>query len=252
MSKTVIHELLAVEQGLATTAKTLVAETVKKLSGKVSLFTGLIKSHAVFAEADNHLTQATEHVQVQSTVDAQLSYLGNELARYWDVTLQKEDANQRANADVVIDGVVIAANVPSIVLLGLEKKLTALLTVYNAIPTLDAAVAWEAAPAQGEGIFQTKYAVERLQTRVEKEYVTVSPATDRHPAQMASQDNTINVGKYSTIGFSGMITTADKAARITRLVALTRAIKQARQRANATEVDTSVTIGASLLNYING
>ncbi len=251
MSKTVLHELLAVEQGLAETSKRLSNEVARKLSSKTTLFSGMVKSHQMFTEESAHLTQATEHVEVQSTVDAQLEFVGIELARYWDATLQKEEANQRAKADIIVNGVAIAKDVPAIVLLSLEKKLSSLLAIYNNIPTLDAAVAWEQAPSQGYGIYQTKHAVERFQTKTEKKFITVAPATDKHQAQITTQDEITNVGKFTQTNFSGMLTTNDKAKRIQRLVALTRSVKQARQRANSTTVNTELKIGSLLLNHIN-
>jgi len=253
MSKTVLHELLAVEQGLAETANRVTKETTKTLSEKRSIFSGLTKAHEIFAEDQQHLKQATENVEVQTTVDEQIDYLSVELARYWDVTLQKEIANQKANADIVVDGITLVANIPSIVLLGMEKKLTALIAVYNAIPTLDAARAWEIDPNYAKsGVFRTKWATERQQTITEKVYKTVAPATERHPAQVVRDDETSVIGKYIQIDFSGAVTSLEKAERIQRLTKLIRAVKAARQRANNAEVDSTAVFGTALLNYVNG
>lgn len=251
MPNTVLHEILAVEQGTATNAKYLTTELLKKFSTKQTLFAGQIKEHQIFSEDEQHLKQATDYLEVQSTVDAQLAYVGNELANYWTVFFQKEETNQQAKADIIVDGVVLYEAVPATALLGMETKLTQLMALYSAIPTLDAAKAWEEAPAIGEGIFQTKHAQERIQQRSEDEYVTVAPATDRHPAQVIKQTKDVAVGKYTVSSLSGAIPSVDKAERIQRLTALIRAVKQARQRANQAEVDTSVEFGSRLLDFIN-
>jgi len=252
MSKPVLHELLAVEQGLSETANRITKETIKTLSTKQSIFAGMNKAHTIFAEDQQHLVQATEYKEVQSTADEQINFLNTEIARYWDVTLQKEEANQRANADIIIDGTTLATNVPSIVLLGLEKKLTSLLAVYNALPTLDAATAWESDPsASKDGIFRTKYPEERQHNVTELKYIIAAPATERHPAQVKEQSITDVIGKYVITTFSGAITSYDKAARLEKLTKLIRAVKKARQRANNTEVNTDLTIGATMLKYIN-
>ena len=248
----VLHELLAVENGLAETANRITKEVTKTLGTKQAIFTGMTKEHTVFADADQHLVQATEHKEIQSTVDEQINFLNGNLAQYWDVTLQKEEANQRAKADIVIDGETLATDVPSIVLLGLESKLTSLLAVYNAIPTLDAATAWERDENYAKpNVFRTKYAEERQQSITTTGFVTASEATEFHPAQVIKQDSIDVVGKFLVTNFSAAITSHDKAKRIAKLTTLIRAVKKARQRANNTEVTTDLAIGSDLLNYIN-
>ena len=253
MSKTMLHELLAVEQSLAETANKVTAETTKTLSQKQSLFTGLTKSHTIFNENAQHLVQATEVKEVESTVDEQLGFLNNDLAHYWDCILQKEEANQRATGDIIIDGITIATNVPSIVLLGMEKKLSTLLGTYNSIPTLDAATAWETDPSYAKkGVFRTKHTIENMHTITTTKFVEASPATKEFKAQIVEQSAIDTIGKYVRTNFSGAITSYDKAERIQRLTALIRAVKKARQRANSIEVNTSLSFGKELLSYIKG
>lgn len=250
---TVLHELLAVEQNLSETANRITKEVTKTLATKGSLFEGQSKQHEIFADDSQHLVQATEHKEIQSTVNEQLDFLSGELAKYWDVSLQKEEANQRATADIVVNSQILIANVPSIVLLSMEKKLTSLLGVYNAIPTLDAATAWEEDPSYSKAnVFRTKHATERQQTVTSKKYVEISPATPQHKAQVAQQEIVEVVGKYKVTEFSSAISSFDKAKKIQRLTALTRAVKKARQRANNVEVKNDLTFGKELLNFING
>jgi len=250
---TKLHEILAVEQGLGETANRITKEVASTLANKKSIFAGLTKEHEVFAEDKQHLKQSTEIKEVESTVDEQLSFMGTHVAQYWDVSLQKEAANQKAVADIVVDNVTLAFNVPSIVLLGLEKKLTALLSVYNAVPTLDAAKAWEEDPGYSKrGVFRTKHTAERQQAVTNKVWKEVSAATVQHKAQIVQDEEVEVLGKYTISEFSGAISSFDKAEKLSRLTALIRAVKTARQRANGAEVDTSLTIGSILLDYING
>ena len=134
----------------------------------------------------------------------------------------------------------------------MEKKLASLLDVYNSIPTLDAAKAWiPDAGAAKPGIFRLAHPAERQQTIVTKEYKTVSEATPHHPAQVVQDEQSTVVGKYIVTDFSGAISSADKAAKLKKLTSLIRAVKAARQRANATTVNTELSLGHDLLNYIN-
>jgi len=253
MKKTALHEILAVETGLSETANRIQKETTKTLATKETIFAGMVKAHVLFDESLQHLTQATESKEVQSTATEQLNYATTEIARYWDVTLQKEEANQRAVADIIIDGVSIVSAVPSIVLLSMEKKLTSLIALYNAIPTLDASKSWIKAEGYPvANVFVTKNQRENQQSLTEKTWVEVSPATKEFKAQLVQQEKTTVVGKFIIDEFSGALTSLDKAEKIQRLTSLIRAVKTARQRANMTEVDTGRTFASELFNYING
>ena len=254
MSKTTqLHEILAVENGLAETANRIQKDTTKTLLTKESIFKGLTKSHIIFKEEDQHLVQATETKEVESTAIEQLLYAENEIARYWDATFQKEEANQRAKADIVIDNKILIKDVPSIVLLSFEKKLTSLLGLYNALPTLDASKAWEEDTTYAKhGVYRTKHDRETQQTVTIRDFKEISPATKEHKAQIAEISTTNVVGKYIIAEFSGATTSLDKAEKIQRLTALIRAVKTARQRANNTEVNTKLKIGDVLMNFING
>ena len=250
---TKLHELLAVETSLGQTANRVQKEATKVLGTKETIFAGMTKSHQLFDEKNQHLTQATEIKEVQSTVGEQLDFVSNELARYWDVGLQKEDANQRAVADITIDGDVVAANVPSIILLGMEKKLESLLSLYNALPTLDASKAWEPDTTYAKpGVFVTKNATERQHSITGWEWKEISAATKEHKAQIERVEKTEVVGKYIVNEYSGAITSLDKANKIQRLTTLIRAVKKARQRANGVEVRTDLRFGKALMGYING
>lgn len=250
---TKLHELLAVETGLAQTANRVQKEATKILGTKETIFAGMTKAHQLFNEENQHLTQATEVKEVQSTVHEQLDFVGNELARYWDVGLQKEEANQRAKADIIVGETTVATDVPAIILLGMEKKLESLLSLYNSLPTLDASKAWISDPTYAKpNVFVTKNVRENQHTITGWEWKEVSAATKEHKAQIEKVEKTEVVGKYIVNEYSGAITSLDKAEKIQRLTALIRAVKKARQRANGIEVDTGLRFGKSLISFING
>ncbi len=250
---TVLHEILAVEQGLSETSNRVSKETTKTLDTKKSLFEGLSKAHEIFDDEKQHLVQATEIKEVQSTVDEQIDYLTVEVSRYWDASLQKEEANQRAKADIVVDGITLAEAVPATVLLGMEKRLAALLATYNAIPTLDASKSWELDPGYSKkGVYRTKNVAERQHSVTTKKWIEASPATKEHKAQLVQEEIVEVIGKYKVTDFSGALTSYDKAERIQRLTSLIRAVKSARQRANNEEVNNNLKIGKALFDFING
>lgn len=78
-----------------------------------------------------------EHKEMVTTVHDKLDYMLNQhIVPYLDAVLQKERANQDAKADIVVDGIVLAKDVPATFLLGLEEKLKRVHEVLDKIPTL--------------------------------------------------------------------------------------------------------------------
>lgn len=248
-----LHELLAVETSLGEAANRIRKEATKTLLTKETIFAGMTKAHTLFDDANAHLTQATDVKEVQSTADEQLKFLTDNLVKYWDVTYQKDDANQKAKADITINGTVIVKDVPSTTLLSMEKKLEALIATYNALPTLDASKAWrEDKTYAKKGVWVTVHDRENQHTVTYKKYEEVSPATKEHKAQIVQVEKTDVIGKYVIQEFSGAITSLDKAERLERLTAMIRAVKTARQRANNQEVNTNLKLSAAIFGYING
>jgi hypothetical protein len=244
-----LHEVLAVEQSLSIVAKKLSNESVKTL-GKDNLFTGEVKTHTMFADDAQHLVQAPMSRTVTTTVKENLHYLFHQgLSPYWDAVAQKDDANQRAVADIKIGDEVIATNVAGTTLLGLESKLSALIEVFNAMPTLAPGINWEVDVTQPEGVFKNTMVEERMQAVKVPDHKVLYPATDRHPAQIEKFERIENIGKFSLVSFSGMVSPVEKARLIKRLQTLISAVKQARQRANCVEVH-DVHIGEALTGYL--
>ena len=247
MSK--LHELLAVENDVEKVSRKLVAESIKTL-GKDNLFNGQVRTLTHF-NSEDALSDTQERTELTTTVDENIDYVVDSLADYFDVVYQKDLTNQKAVADIVIDDTVIASDVPSTFLLGMEKKLNSLRDLYTAIPTLQPGIKWTVAENEGAGVFQAANDTVQFKTKKDIDFKEVSPATREHKAQIVQYEAVVNVGKYVTTKTSGMFTPLEKANRIARLDKILKAVKQARNRANATEVVTGK-VGKSILDYING
>jgi hypothetical protein len=249
MSK--LHEVLAVEASLSAVSIKLVKESIKSLN-KDNLFTGEVKSHTIFSETDQHLVQAAQERTVTTTVNENLKYTFEEgLIPFWDAVYQKDEANQRAKADIIIDGVVIAEAVTGTTLLGMESKLGTLLELFSAVPTLAPGVSWEQDPNQAPGIYRNPVTEERMQSVKVPDHKVLYEATNQHPAQIEKFETIQHIGKFSVKTFSSMISPNEKAKLIKRLQVLISAVKQARQRANCVEV-SDVHIGKALTSYLLG
>ena len=135
----------------------------------------------------------------------------------------------------------------------MEKKLTSVIAMYNALPTLDASKSWVPAVDYAiNGVFVTKNPKENQQSITSKTWVEVSPATKEFKAQLVQQEKTEVIGKFIIDEFSGALTSLDKAEKLQRLTLLIRGVKTARQRANMTVVDTDRTFADKLFSFING
>ena len=136
-----LHELLAVEGDLEGTYKKIVDEAKVTFDKKGAHFFGVHRRLEMF---DEDLPKAPdEHQEMVTTVHDKLEYVNEHVVRYFDAVLQKERTNQDAKADIVVDGVSLAKDLPATFLLGLENKLKNVRSLFQAIPTLPPGRKWE-------------------------------------------------------------------------------------------------------------
>jgi hypothetical protein len=247
-----LHELLAVEGDLEGTYRKIVKETIANFSKHAERYFGGHQRIELFDEGDP--SEQDVHKEMDDTVVSKLDYTTGHIVRYLDAVLQKEATNQKASANIVIGdagtGQIIAENVPATMLLGLEKKLKDIRGVYEAIPTLKPGVLWVLDPKTGENIYKREHDDEKFRTKKVRKNHEVSPATDKHPAQMEVYTEDLKVARIVTTEWSGMISPAEKSAYLARIDNLSRAVKEARQRANRQEV-VKTSIGHLLFTYLN-
>lgn len=248
MKKSVLHELLAVEGDLDGAHKKILEETRVTFTKKQDHFMGQHRKLEMFVE--DGINYPEEHKAIDTTVQEKLDYMKKTEIRYFDAMLQKEATNQTARADLVIDGITIGSSLPATFLLGMETRLKYLRSAYEVIPTLQPGVEWEKDASQGHSIYKIAKPTEKLKTETIIEPVVLYKATKEHPAQIKEVSKVITVGKYILTSWSGMITPAEKSALLEKIDKLIRAFKQARQRANTTEV-VKTSIGKELFAYIN-
>jgi hypothetical protein len=245
-SKAQLHQLLPAETDLQAKLKKIFSETVG-VFGKKERFSGHTRRLKMFDEA----RAAEETVEVQeitTTVRDKLRYVGTHAIQYWDAFYQKERTNQDARADIVVEGQVIASDIPATALLGFETRLRDLRDVYQTVPTLAPGIKW--VPVEGSDTFRSDTPDDRMKTEKSLKFEIVTGATKEHKAQYEKWSADAAIGKYSTEYTSGMITPERKHQLLDRIEKLIIAVKQARQRANSTEV-VSVKIGQAFYDSIN-
>jgi len=248
MSK--LFELLAVEPDLQGTYKKILEEAKGTFAKKEGLFTGSIRKLELFDA--NAQEPPVERQELTTTVSDKLDYMFDSVVKYFDALLQKEEANQRALADLKVGDLVFGERLPATYLLGLETKLKELRQVFDEIPTLAPGISWEKDETIGKHVYKTRYPEEKFKTAKVFRHQVLYDATDKHPAQIEKWEDTENIGKYVTTKWSGMISPSEKSDMLSRLDILIRQVKKARQQANTGEVNTTLEIGEKIANYILG
>jgi hypothetical protein len=249
---TKLHELLAAEKTPTGAWNTLREETLKKFKNAAQFFQGYSKSLAMIENNPANTAEeekSREDKPVTTTVYDTLEYALKLFAKAEDLQYQKNATNRVAKATVMWEGKPLLVDLPVDELLGLEARLTKIREVLEAIPTLDATKHWELASTMGDHLWELAIAEKTTKTKKVVVPVTMSPATDKHPAQIQAVTEDIVVGTFSNMRRSGEATTVQKSDALMRIDDLLVEIKQARMRANETVVAYG-NIGDTLINLI--
>lgn len=244
-----LHEILAAEKPRNSQVEILFGETAVKFS-KYEFFAGALKTLQMVVEnpANAAIEQAARtQIEVRTTVHETLEYVFKHWAAAEDLQAQKNITNQQAVGKIELSGLDLPP-LPVDELLGLEVRLDKIRTLVKGMPTLNAAKGWEALPER-KGLYKAKNVEVTTKTEKVMYPVVLAPATDKHPAQVKEATRDDVVGSWKLIEFSGAATTEQKAHMLERLDDLITAVKQARMRANETEV-VSVHVGEKLVAYM--
>lgn len=247
-----LHELLAAERTPTAAYQTVVEDTIKKFKNPSHFFDGHTKSLAMIGDSpENAATEAQgrEEKAVTTTVLATLDYTMDLFAKAEDLQYQKNATNRKATGTVLWKGEPLLVDMPVDELLGLESRLGRIRAMFVDMPTLDATKHWVPDPATGHGVWAVKYPEETVKTAKVMTPVQMSPATDKHPAQVQAVTNDVPVGKFTTIKRSGAVTALQKAEAIKNIDELVVQVKQARMRANETEAENG-RIGERLVELL--
>ena len=246
-----LHEILAAESTVAKAWDALKEDTAGKFKAdKISqYFIGFVKSLKMNEEslANQAIQDAakTEKMLATNVLDT-LDFALDRYAALEDIQVQKNMTNARATADVEVDGTKVLVNMPIDQLLGLESRLGTIRSLITAMPTLDASVNWTWDEQKGCWVSP---ASNTTKTERQITWFTASPATDKHPAQLKESTKDEVVGLFTEVKYSGCVTAVQKAEAILKIDKLIVAIKQARQRANDTDV-VDAKIGKTLKDFI--
>lgn len=241
-----LHQVIAAEKGIKSRTHSFISDLYRVIQ-KEPLFLGISRVYSRKNEDGEELPPEKKAVHVRC--GDVIRELRLKLSDLYDITAQKDISNTTAVADVIVDNEIILEDIPVSYLLFLEKHLTDLRTFVSNLPELDGAEHWNYDASDG----YWKSEVTRTH-RTEKvhEPVVKYPATDKHPAQteMITRDRT--VGYWDTTKISGAIPKTEKEQIVGRVDNLILAVKEARERANDSEVDDKPKFSEVIFSYVFG
>lgn len=234
-----LHELLAAEKTPTGAWNQLYEDTLKKFKNPAHFFQGHSKSLKMIVDSpENAATedQNRDEKPVTTTVHETLEYALDIFARAEDLQYQKNKTNTDAFGTVMWRGAPLLSGLPVDELLGLEARLLRLRQLFAEMPTLDATKHWNQSSLRD--VWELSFPEETTKTEKVIIPVVMSPATDKHPAQVQAVGKDNVVGKFSLVKRSGEATAQQKADMLKTIDELMIEVKQARMRANETEAVT--------------
>lgn len=211
---------------------------------KTPLLTGYSKTYAPRDEEGERLPGESNRLQLR--VPEILADAVPDLSRLLDLTATVDKGNQIATADVVIDGKPLLTNVPVTTLIFLEKKLVDFAALVGKLPVLDAAEEWVQAD---DGLSYKTLPSSKVRTKKIPRNHEKAPATDKHPAQVEVYYEDVPVGDWTTVQFSGAITSRDQRRLAHQVTLLQEAVKIAREQANSEDVP-DFKIGKQIFDFL--
>lgn len=240
-----LNQILAVEKGEKTRIQTAITE-LYKLVQKPALFSGVSKTYApINAEGE---TIPPQNVRVQLTSQEVLSNNARLMTDLITNEARKDWTNTVAKADVVLDdGTVLIPGAPVSFLLFLEKQLTDMRTLVSHLPILDPAETWTF--DTNASLYKTAGSQTHRTKKTTVPIVLIQP-TPEHPgqAQLISED--VLAGYWTEVKQSGALAKSDKAALLTRIENVLRAVKTARESANLQDEVASPKAAEAIFNYL--
>lgn len=240
---TKLCQIIAVEKSAKNKSHQMITDAYQKMQ-KSALLNGISRTYTPKDEEGEQLP--AEATRVQVTAKSLLTDASKALTDLFDVTATKDFGNCQAVADVVVGETTLLTGVPVTYLLFLEKKLVDLHTFVSKIPVLDSSEDWTLDP--NVGCFASKPS-ETIRTKKVFVPLVLSPATDKHPANVKEGFEDKSVGTWKTVKFSGAMPAQKAQEMLEKVEKLQRAVKFAREEANSLPVENQK-VGQKIFNFL--
>lgn len=238
-----LSQVISVEKQVKSRVNSEGAE-LHKLNQKPELFSGMTRTYERKAEDGEELPPEQKLVQYRAHENLeQWSKMWSELL---DVVATKDWGNVQARADLVVDGHVLVKEAPVTYLIWLEKQLEDFRTFVDNLPVLDPGKAWRFDAATGLNITEPVRTARHKKT---PRVLVKVEASEHHPAQAEIVHDDVLVGYWSQLFTSGALPDPRRRQILSRVDALRKAVKEAREEANSIKVD-SVEVGTAIAKWL--
>lgn len=238
-----LNQILAIEKGIKDRVHKNAAE-LYHAAQKPTLFNGFTKEYRKINDQSEDYPTQRQRVQLIAEEALKVDIAGQK--ELIDITASKDFANQRAKADIIVDGNVIVKDAPATLILWLEKRVEDIRTFVQHLPTLDEGEDWTS--DVNSGLFRSGQ-ITTHRTQKVAEPIVLYPATDKHPAQTQLITKDVLVGFWDETKLSGALPKLRKVAILDRVEKLYRAVKVAREAANLQEAPKQ-DVGSALLDFL--
>lgn len=243
-----LHEIIAVTVGKKGIVEKAVTDSYHQLQ-KPELFDGHRKT---YRPVNENPTDADKLPPDNKNASLNLAQLVKETAGRWselfDITFTLDKGNQVAKADIVVEGGPTIKDVPVPTLLFLEKQLENMRNYVEKMPTPDPSYVWTLDANQG---LLASAPEETFRSKKVQKALLMYPATTEHPAQTQLITEDVTAGIWTTIRYTSRMPANVKATILDNLSKLTDAVKVAREKANAADVE-KYKMGAELVGFVFG
>jgi hypothetical protein len=240
-----LNQVIAVERTLKTSVEKDVTAAYHTLQ-KPALFEGMNRIYRPLVD-DPGARLPPENKKVQQSASDLLGEATLRLSELMNTTWQKDTGNQKAKADVVVDGKPVLTNVPAPFLLFLEKKLVDVQTMISKLPTLDPSENWKLDTA--DKLWKTEVLKKIKTGKVPKVIVKQAP-TPEHAGQADLIYEDVVIGNWDEQRVSSAYPPAEQKRLLQRVEKLREAVKRAIQSANQTEVADDAYPGAAVFEWL--
>jgi hypothetical protein len=244
---TSLSQMLGVLSGVKSRTERVYTDA-HKASQRPAPLSGIARSYRPNDDADVTYPPESTNVQVRATDLIRDAF--NALEEQFAAVAKVDATNCVATADVVLEsGTVLAVNVPAVTLLYLEKKFTDIATFVAKLPVLDPSESW--LPDSNTGLYRTEPIETFKMKKVMRNHV-LSPATDKHPANVQVYTEDVPVGTWTSIKYSGALPGQTVRDLTVRVEQVRKALRFAREQANQATVVDSADAGRGLLSWVFG
>jgi hypothetical protein len=248
---TTVSQLLAVRDGV----KTRDADTAREIkdmlqANRRGAFEGETRRYEHTTDRPDIAPRQSTGTQITASAGQLLTDLRAVRTRAIDVTLTLDKANEKACADLVVDGELIGEKIPAITLLALERYADEYVAIVKGLPVLDPSEKWdydENAGCHRTGM--TKIPSTSKETVPLTLWEPDDPATSKHAPQVKEITKDIPVGEWQVTRFSSALKADRKRALLERAIKFQEAVKFAREEANRATVTDSA-IGKQVFDFL--